>query len=280
VMSMGTGGTISGAGRYLKEMNPKVRIVGADPEGSILCQYFYTKTMGTAHTYKVEGIGEDFIPGAYNFDVIDDVLTINDKESLLTARRLAREEGILAGGSSGTAIAAAIKTSAAMQENQILVVILPDTGERYLSKVHSEEWIRHNLFEGEGVEPLHDVLAVKNAAIPTLISIGPDDLVATAVDLMSRNSLSQLPVIADGRSLGSVMEVSLIRRLHESRDVLNRPVREVLEPGFPELDENVDVEEAFQHLQAGRQAVLVLSQEKIRGILTKTDILHYMRSRN
>lgn len=280
VMSMGTGGTISGVGRYIKEQNPKVRIVGADPEGSILCQWFYTKTMGVAHTYKVEGIGEDFIPGAYNFDVIDDIHTIGDKESLETTRRLCREEGILAGGSAGTALAAAFKEAAKMQEDQLLIVLLPDTGERYLSKVHSDEWMRQNLYEGEGVEPLHAVLAAKSTSIPTLISVAPDELVGTAVDRMNKSSLSQLPVIADGRSVGSVMEVSLIRRLHESREVLNLPVREVQEAAFPEVDEYADIEAAFQALQSGHQAVLVTSKDTIKGILTKTDLLHYLRSKN
>jgi len=146
VAGMGTGGTISGTGRYLKEMKPAVKVVGADPEGSILTHYFYHKELTEARQYLVDGIGEDFIPGTCQFQYVDDMLLVNDRESLLMTRRLAREEGMLVGSSSGTAVVAALRVARDLDADKIVVVLIPDTGERYLSKVHSETWLaQHGL---------------------------------------------------------------------------------------------------------------------------------------
>ena len=146
VAGVGTGGTISGTGRYLKERNPRVKVVGADPEGSILTHFFHHKEMIEAHQYLVDGIGEDFIPGTCQFQYVDDMLLVNDRESLLMTRRLAREEGMLVGSSSGAAVVAALRVARDLDADKILVVLIPDTGERYLSKVHSEAWLaQHDL---------------------------------------------------------------------------------------------------------------------------------------
>src|SRR5690606_7314788 len=144
VASMGTGGTISGTGRYQEEKNPAVRVIGAGPLGSIRCEYFKTGKLGQAQSYLVEGIGEDIIPGTTHFQYIDEIYTITDRESFRYARQLSRREGILSGGSCGTAVAAVMKLLPQLDENSVVVVILPDTGERYLSKVHSEEWLTDN----------------------------------------------------------------------------------------------------------------------------------------
>jgi cystathionine beta-synthase len=144
VGGIGTGGTVSGIGRYLKEKKPDVRIVAVDPEGSVFKEYFYTKNIGESHTYLVEGIGEDLIPKTFQVEYIDDVISVGDKESFLMARRLSREEGLIVGGSSGSAVHVALEVAKSLDEDQVVVVLLPDTGERYLSKLHSDEWMREH----------------------------------------------------------------------------------------------------------------------------------------
>ena len=148
VCGAGTGGTITGTGRYLKEQNPKVQIVGIDPRGSILCEYFETGKMGEAGQYLIDGIGEDFIPGAYNFAYIDRMITVEDPDAIIMTRRLAKEEGMLVGSSSGAAVVGALQVARDLDPDKIVVVLIPDTGERYLSKVHSEKWLAENGFKG------------------------------------------------------------------------------------------------------------------------------------
>src|SRR3990170_1528979 len=171
VCGMGTGGTISGAGKYLKERNPKVKVIGVDPLGSVLKDYFYTKQLVKSHTYKIEGIGEDFIPETTWFEYIDDIIKVGDKEAFLIARRLAREEGILAGSSAGAALIAALKVAEDLEPEHVLVVLLPDTGARYISKAHNEEWLREMGFLEEAVAPLMQILRRKEQILPGVVSI-------------------------------------------------------------------------------------------------------------
>src|SRR3989449_2724989 len=168
---MGTGGTISGAGKFLKEKNRKVKVIGADPIGSILKDYFATKQLVKGHTYKIEGIGEDFIPETTWFEYIDDVVKVGDREAYLMTRRLAREEGVLAGSSAGAALLAALKVAEDLDRDDVLVVLLPDSGAKYVSKAHNEAWLKDMGFLEEPAAPLLRILRRKDHGLPGLVSI-------------------------------------------------------------------------------------------------------------
>ncbi len=188
VCGVGTGGTISGVGKYLKEKNPNVKIIGIDPKGSILREYFYTKKYPhVLKTYKVEGIGQDWLPRHAEFEVIDDMVEANDKESFLMARRLTREEGIFVGGSCGTALAGALKYADRMKDNDVMVVLLPDTGERYLSKIYNDDWMRENGFLTPDKITVRYVLQSKAKNVQQLIAIDPTTTVRKALDLFKEN---------------------------------------------------------------------------------------------
>jgi cystathionine beta-synthase len=210
---MGTGGTISGTARYLKERNPAITIVGADPAGSIL-------SGDTPHSYKVEGIGENFIPKTFNRQVVDEMVHVTDTESFNTARRLAREEGILVGGSAGTALAAALKYSQRLPQPRQIVVLLPDTGRNYISKIFSDEWMQQNGFWQGHVSravKIAEVLGQKKV-LPPLISVQPQDKLKFAIQLFQPHNISQLPVIENNRVVGSLNEASILKTLHDGVD--------------------------------------------------------------
>lgn len=277
VASMGTGGTITGVARYLKEKNPKVRVIGADPVGSILREYFYTGKMGQAETYKVEGIGEDFIPGVYDFSLLDEVYSITDRESLNLARRLAREEGLLCGGSAGTAVAAALKVARDMGPDQLVVVILPDTGERYLTKVHSDEWMRENRLLDPERTRVADILEAKaSGRVPSLLSLGKDEPVRQAVHLIKTYDISQLPVVDGGEIVGTLFDADLLKMILEDPASLERPVREVMAKPLPVLDRDAPVAEATRKLAQRNPAVLVRDNGRVVGILTRYDVLEFI----
>jgi cystathionine beta-synthase len=270
---MGTGGTISGTAQYLKEKNPKVRVVGADPIGSILHQYFYTRTMGEPHTYKVEGIGEDFIPGAYDWDVIDDVIQVNDKNSLNTARRLARDEGILGGASCGTALWAALEEAKKQPKGAIVVVILPDTGERYLSKVHNDEWMRDNHLLDPSETRVADLLMGKGAGGQALLSVAPGDTVRQALELVRRYDVSQLPVVEAERVVGTVFDADIMKRVLDDPAELEKPVREVMDAPLPAVRPDEPVSRVAHLLSQKHAAVLVAENGHASGILTRLDVI-------
>lgn len=278
VCGMGTGGTISGAGRYLKEQNPDVRVIGVDPVGSILAEYFRSRERGEPQTYKVEGIGEDIVPETTDFAVIDDVITVDDRTSFAYARRLAREEGILVGGSSGSALAAAFEVARDAAPDDVIVVLFPDTGERYLSKVHSEEWLRQHGFLEEP-PPLVDILAAKEPGLPDLVQVEASDPVGRAVDLMRTHTVSQLPVLKDGSPVGSLREDVLLTRLLQDPKLREEPVERVMEDPFPEVDLRADLEEVSSLLRRGSSAVLVREKGALRGIVTRIDLVEYLARR-
>lgn len=277
VCAIGTGGTISGAGKYLKEQNPNIKVIGIDPKGSILREYFYTKKYSPVFkTYKVEGIGQDFLPGVLHFQFIDEIITVDDKESFLVARRLTREEGIFVGGSAGTAMAGALKVAERLTEKDVMVVILPDTGERYLSKIYNDDWMRENRFLVPERITLRYVLESKGKEVPPLIYVSPLDTVRKALDLIRENDISQLPVLEGSETVGSVSDANLMAAVLENAKLFDAPIKELMEPSFPKAHLNEDINNAIQLLTKKNPAVLVEEDHKIVGIVTRFDVIEYM----
>src|SRR6185436_10187465 len=203
VTGMGTGGTISGTGRYLKEKNPKVQVIGADPVGSILKAYHETGKSTEAQTYKIEGVGEDFIPTATDFKVVDRVISCNDRDGLNTARRLAREEAIFVGGSAGMAAWVAFEVAKTLTPNDLVVVLLPDTGERYLSKVHSDEWMRDNHLLDPEATRVQEMMGGRGRKLPRLLSLQADEPVRRALQMVEQNDITQIPVFRGKELVGT-----------------------------------------------------------------------------
>jgi len=275
VASMGTGGTISGTARFLKEKNPNIIIVGADPEGSIL-------SGDAPRAYKVEGIGEDFIPKTFNRQVVDEMVRISDKDSFNTARRLAREEGILAGGSSGTALAAALKYAQRLVEPREIVVLLPDTGRNYISKMYSDEWMQQNGFWQGGIKPIVHIAQVlqQKRELPRLIFVSSQDRLIKAVELFQAHNISQLPVIDDGRVVGGLNEASIMKSLHDGVDLLNQAIGPVMGKPLPVLDQETDIAEAYRLLLGGSPAIIVSVQGTPLGLITRFDLINTLRNQD
>jgi cystathionine beta-synthase len=278
VASMGTGGTITGVARYLKEKNPDIKVIGADPVGSILKDFFYTGEEVEAQTYKVEGIGEDFIPSVYDFSLIDEVISVNDHDSLNLARRLAREEAILCGGSAGTALAAALQVAKSMEQDQLLVVMLPDTGERYLSKVHSDEWMRENRLLDPEETRVGDLLESKGTpeSLPALVSVNQDELVRKAVQLVKEFDVSQIPVTHEAKVVGTVYDAELLKTVLEDSSTLEKPIKDIMDKPLPEIGRDAPVSRVAQLLAKRNPAVLVREDGGVVGILTRIDVIEYI----
>lgn len=288
VAGMGTGGTITGVGRYLKQMNPKVQIVGVDPYGSILYDYFYTGKITEAHAYKVEGVGEDFVPSVYDFSVIDDVVKVNDKESLLMTRRLVREEGLFVGGSSGFAVAGALRYAAEhnLGPDKLVVVLLPDSGSRYLSKVFDDNWMRENRFlETEWVDtPVSSVLERK--ARHDLVTARHTEPVSEAIQKMKANDVSQLPVIGErDQLLGLVTEVSLLNFLLQGGEASTTiEDAQVIDTSVPTLTAETPVETVMSVFSTTPVALVTervpnSDDRRVIGIITKIDLLDFLANR-
>jgi cystathionine beta-synthase len=278
VAGMGTGGTISGTGKYLKERNPGVKVVGADPVGSLYTEYFRTGHLGEAHGYKVEGVGEDFLPTTMDFKVVDDVVQVSDRESFLTTRRLVREEGIFCGGSCGLAVAGALKwlrspAAEHLTEDDLVVVLLPDSGSRYLSKIFDDNWMRENGFlETASVA---DLVADRSRQV---IAAEEGTTVAAAIRLMKTHSISQLPVLdSKGGLHGLISEGDLLDYLlnggamDHSIDGLHAHEVATVSPDTP-------VEE-LTGVFGRSSAAVVLDDGQVSGIVTKIDVIDFLASR-
>jgi cystathionine beta-synthase len=277
VAGAGTGGTVSGVGKYLKERNPKVRVVAGDPIGSLYTHYHRTKAMGEGHPYKVEGIGGDKIPTTIWFDQIDEFRQVPDRTSFTMARRLAREEGILVGGSAGLNVWLAVEIARELDDPACLVVtILADTGERYLSKVFSDEWMQENQMLEAPRVTVEQLLERRSPTAPPLVSVAPAAAVRQALNLMTTYGVSQIPVVENGESVGALIEGTLMTRALAQPSLLDRPVREVMEQPFPEVDAGAPADRVGAMLTRESPATLVRKDGKLIGIVSRYDVLQQL----
>jgi cystathionine beta-synthase len=288
VASVGTGGTISGAGHYLREQKPDIVIVGADPEGSVL-------SGDTARPYLTEGVGEDFVPGTYDPAVVDRWVRVSDRDAFLAARRLTREEGILAGGSCGTALVAALTVARELIDagegvGRVIVVLLPDSGRSYLSKVYNDEWMRVNglLPTTGGVARVEELIAGRHHGPerPAVVVARTTQRVGEAIATLQEFGISQMPVSEDATGdavaglVGSISEKALLDRAYRDPSIVERTVGEVMEKALPLVDASATLDEAFALLSGGSPALIAIRGEQPAGVVTKLDLLEYLAHRS
>jgi cystathionine beta-synthase len=283
VISVGTGGTISGVGRYFKERNSDVLIVGADPEGSV----FTARDDHDVHPYFVEGIGKDTWPETMDPTVVDEWVSVSDRDSFQTARRLSREEGLLAGGSAGTTVWAAIQVARRLGPEAKTLAMLPDSGRSYLSKIFDDNWMLEHGFLERGVPAptVSELLrskGIEERAIPALVTISAHQKVGEAIDAMQRYSISQLPVVRDGLVesladvIGSLQDRDLLDRVFKNADALYEDVATAMQPPLEAVDAGASVEAIFAALTGRSNAVLVAREGRPVGVVTRSDLLEYL----
>jgi cystathionine beta-synthase len=277
VAGAGTCGSITGTARFLKERNPEIRIIAADPEGSVF-------SGGSGRPYLVEGVGEDFFPAAWEPDLYDEVIAISDEESFLTARRVSRTEGILIGGSGGLAVAAAVRVARAADPASIVVVLNPDSGRGYLSRVFDDNWMANYGFLVECDRCVAAVLDARSPSIESLLYVNPEHTVRAAIDIIRANGVSQLPVckntppFAAAEVSGSVDELELMEAIARDPSMMETAVEEVMGPPLPTIGAGQRLELALEMLHTA-PALLVLSGGRPLSVLTRTDILSYFEAR-
>lgn len=276
VAGMGTGGTLSGTGKYLKEQNPDVQIVGVDPIGSMYYDKFHSDKVIEAKTYLVEGIGEDFFPATMNLDILDDVIQIDDRSCFVMTRQLARQEGVFTGGSGGAAVWAAIEYAKKhdLTEDQPIIVLLPDTGMRYLSKIFSDDWMtNHGFMPNDREGTVAELLNTKTTSVPSLIAVEPEALAYEALRLMKEYEVDQIPVIKDGEVKGTIREEQMFELFLNKSDPQKVTISDIMGEGLPVVDASTSIDDISLILTKGPKAVLVKCGEKEFGIVTKGDLI-------
>jgi cystathionine beta-synthase len=268
VAGIGTGGTISGVGKFLKEKNPKIRIVAADPEGSIL-------SGDKPKPWAVEGIGEDYVPKTFNSQVVDEWIRVSDTDSFMTARRMAQLEGLLVGGSCGTAMSAGLRFAQRLGPNDLVVVMCPDTGRNYLSKLYSDEWLIERGFMKPGGRSYAVAELIASRGQRGMISICPDDKAEQAIKLLRKHEISQLPVVEAGEVVGCIRELTLARLLHSGTDPRQVPIREIMARPMPTVDEQTSLDEVYRLLSAGNSGIVVRRGAELVGVVTRIDLVDF-----
>jgi cystathionine beta-synthase len=281
VCGLGTGGTISGAGKYLKEKNPAVKIIGVDPYGSLYYDFVKTGTTIKAKTYVVEGIGEDFFPTTMNLKILDDIIQVNDEECFVVARRLAKLEGLFTGGSGGGCLSGALRLAKNLGPSDFLVVLLPDTGMRYLSKVYNDEWMRERGYVDAAVQiTVAEVVKAKHAAgkVRELVIARPYQTVFHALKSMQDQDISQIPVFEENTPIGTIYEDQILNLALQGKDLRKLVVREVMSNPLPQVPKTAPVERVTHILSHENPAVFVDMGNSHFEILTKYDLMSTVAS--
>jgi cystathionine beta-synthase len=280
VASAGTGGTITGVGRYLKEQSRDVKVIGVDPEGSLIGPFVRTGERIEGHPYKVEGVGNDKIPGTLDLDVVDEYRTCSDGDAFRMGRRLTREEGLFVGGSSGLLVHGAVALARELDDPEAYVVtLLPSWGERYLSKMYDDDWMRENGFlERPRRATIGELLRAKEPRGGKLVSVTPSTPVRMALSAMTAHDIGQLPVVLEGECVGSLTETRLMALVIEDPELLGKPVESVMGPPFPVLDNHRDSDEIVQLMKRGNAACLVRDEGQLTGIVTRYDVVRVLTS--
>jgi len=274
VSSIGTGGTISGTGKFLKEKNSNIQVIGADPLGSIFKRYKETREIIKGTPYLVEGIGQDCLPENVHFQYIDRIINISDKDSFAAARRLTKEEGIFCGGSTGTIVYVALEVAKDCNKDDVIVFIVCDTGERYLSKLHNEDWLRSNRMLDTEIRTLRDISDRKKATgIEEIVSVKEDDKVKDVLELIAKTGYTQIPVLKGKQSIGAIRENRLLSKLVENPLLYNSLIREVMEESFPVLDAKTEITEVKEILK-NHPALLVSDFGLVTDIITRYDLIN------
>jgi cystathionine beta-synthase len=281
VCGMGTGGTISGVGKYLKEKNPNVKIIGVDPYGSLYYDFVKTGKAGKALTYVVEGIGEDFFPTTMNLNILDDIIQVNDQECFVVARRLVKQEGILTGGSGGGCVSGALRVARECKKGDMIVAFLPDTGMRYLSKVYSDEWMRERGYtDAELALTAKDIVAAKKKAGKSkeLVIARPYQTVYHALHMMQTQDISQIPIFEETTPIGTIYEDQILNLALKGKDLRKLVIREVMSKPLPVLPGDAPVERVTHLLSHEGPAVFVEMGNAHFEILTKYDLMSSIAS--